>query len=62
MPEVQKYSVFRDDIVFLVCCYQRWIYGARRQDAPPSNGDANHGESSNGHHATPKDEELKKVD
>ena len=32
MPEVQKYSVFRDDIVFLVCCYQRYIYRARRED------------------------------
>merc|ERR1712187_815041 len=26
MPEVQKYSVFRDDIVFLICCGQRWLY------------------------------------
>jgi len=26
MPEVQKYSVFRDDIIFAICCYQRWIY------------------------------------
>jgi hypothetical protein len=26
MPEVQKYSVFRDDIVFLICCFQRWLY------------------------------------
>merc|ERR1711939_1269966 len=42
----QAINTFIDD-VFIVCCYQRWIYGARRQDAPTSNGDANHGESSN---------------
>lgn len=26
MPEVQKYSVFRDDIIFVICCVQRWLY------------------------------------
>merc|ERR1712099_144307 len=26
MPEVQKYSVFRDDIIFVICCFQRWLY------------------------------------
>jgi len=26
MPEMQKYSAFRDDIVFVVCCVQRWMY------------------------------------
>jgi hypothetical protein len=67
MPEVQKYSVFRDDIVFLVCCYQRYIYRARREDAPASNGHANDGEisnghTSNGHSASSKGEELKKVE
>merc|ERR1712187_379692 len=35
MPEVQKYSVFRDDIVFLICCYQRWLYRARRHAELP---------------------------
>jgi len=33
MPEIQKYSVFRDDIVFAVCCIQRWMYRKREQDA-----------------------------
>jgi len=32
MPEVQKYSVFRDDIIFGICCYQRWIYRKKRKD------------------------------
>merc|ERR1712183_202766 len=31
MPEIQKYSVFRDDIVFIMCCVQRWLY---RKAAP----------------------------
>merc|ERR1712083_906597 len=26
MPEIQKYSVFRDDIIFIICCVQRWLY------------------------------------
>jgi len=26
MPEIQKYSVFRDDIIFVICCVQRWLY------------------------------------
>lgn len=26
MPEVQKYSVFRDDIIFVICLVQRWLY------------------------------------
>jgi len=26
LPEVQKYSVFRDDIIFIICCVQRWLY------------------------------------
>lgn len=26
MPEIQKYSVFRDDIIFVICCVQRWMY------------------------------------
>jgi len=26
MPELQKYSVFRDDIIFIICCVQRWLY------------------------------------
>ncbi|KAF4756084.1 hypothetical protein FOZ62_013171 [Perkinsus olseni] len=30
MPEIHKFSVFRDDIVFIICCYQRWIYSGRR--------------------------------
>ncbi|EER11389.1 conserved hypothetical protein, partial [Perkinsus marinus ATCC 50983] len=37
MPEIHKFSVFRDDIVFIICCYQRWIYSGRRnqeEDAP----------------------------
>jgi len=62
MPEVQKYSVFRDDIVFLICCYQRWIYRARREEVSVSNGDAHNGGTANGHHSGAKDEELKKVD
>jgi len=37
MPEVQKYSVFRDDIIFVICCYQRWLYRKPKQVAP---GDA----------------------
>jgi len=36
MPEVQKYSVFRDDIVFFICLYQRYIYSGRRgEDSIP---------------------------
>ena len=31
MPEVQKFSVLRDDIVFIVCIYQRWLYKDRRR-------------------------------
>jgi len=31
MPEVQKYSVFRDDIVFVICCIQRCLY-RKKQD------------------------------
>lgn len=38
MPEVQKYSVFRDDIIFAVCCYQRWIYRATPTIAVSDNG------------------------
>eukprot|EP00971_Amphidinium_carterae_P022596 445789-Amphidinium_carterae.1 len=30
MPEVQKYSVFRDDIIFVICLIQRWMYTQRR--------------------------------
>jgi len=30
MPEMTKYGVFRDDIVFVICCYQRYIYSDRR--------------------------------
>lgn len=26
MPEIQKYSAFRDDIIFGICCIQRWLY------------------------------------
>eukprot|EP00929_Paragymnodinium_shiwhaense_P105406 TRINITY_DN70401_c0_g1_i1.p1 TRINITY_DN70401_c0_g1~~TRINITY_DN70401_c0_g1_i1.p1 ORF type:complete len:608 (-),score=137.76 TRINITY_DN70401_c0_g1_i1:121-1944(-) len=36
MPEVQKYSVFRDDIVFIICCIQRWMYKGRRSVEAPS--------------------------
>jgi len=28
-PELQKYSVFRDDIIFLICLGQRWLYPKR---------------------------------
>lgn len=34
MPEVQKYSVFRDDIIFLICLVQRFLYAKRRSDEP----------------------------
>jgi len=30
MPEVVKYSVFRDDIVFIICIFQRHLYKKRR--------------------------------
>eukprot|EP00927_Polykrikos_kofoidii_P065546 TRINITY_DN61287_c0_g1_i1.p1 TRINITY_DN61287_c0_g1~~TRINITY_DN61287_c0_g1_i1.p1 ORF type:complete len:553 (+),score=89.03 TRINITY_DN61287_c0_g1_i1:140-1798(+) len=36
MPEVQKYSVFRDDLVFVVCCIQRWMYKGRRMTTDPA--------------------------
>jgi len=26
MPEIHKYSAFRDDIIFIICCAQRWMY------------------------------------
>lgn len=29
MPEIQKYSVFRDDIIFIIMCVQRWLYRKR---------------------------------
>merc|ERR1712048_1263907 len=32
MPEVQKYSVFRDDIIFIICCVQRWLYRKPTKD------------------------------
>lgn len=35
MPEIQKYSAFRDDIVFIICCGQRWLYRKK-----VSNGDS----------------------
>lgn len=37
MPEIQKYSVFRDDIVFIACCVQRWMY--RKPSARPAAAD-----------------------
>jgi len=47
MPEVQKYSVFRDDIVFVICCVQRWLYKGRRSvedEADHIKGEAKEGE------------------
>eukprot|EP00747_Dinoflagellata_sp_TGD_P023406 gnl/TRDRNA2_/TRDRNA2_129779_c1_seq1.p1 gnl/TRDRNA2_/TRDRNA2_129779_c1~~gnl/TRDRNA2_/TRDRNA2_129779_c1_seq1.p1 ORF type:complete len:283 (+),score=52.19 gnl/TRDRNA2_/TRDRNA2_129779_c1_seq1:30-851(+) len=41
MPEIQKYSVFRDDIVFVVLCIQRWMYRKKPQD---EDGDGSHPE------------------
>mmetsp|Transcript_126072 Transcript_126072/g.356495 ORF Transcript_126072/g.356495 Transcript_126072/m.356495 type:complete len:292 (+) Transcript_126072:166-1041(+) len=41
VPEVQKYSVFRDDIIFIVCCVQRWLYRK-----PAGTDGALHGEGS----------------
>merc|ERR1712187_225940 len=35
VPEVQKYSVFRDDIIFVIRCVQRWLYRARRHAELP---------------------------
>lgn len=40
MPEVQKYSVFRDDIIFLICCFQRWLYTKRPLVLPEGEGGA----------------------
>lgn len=40
MPEVQKYSVFRDDIVFVICCIQRWLYRKKRVEPEQSAAEA----------------------
>merc|ERR1712217_19114 len=41
MPEVQKYSVFRDDIIFVICCVQRWLYRKPSTAAPEVENSAN---------------------
>lgn len=46
MPEVQKYSCFRDDIIFVICCYQRWSYRKARispEDCKPEGDGAGGG-------------------
>jgi len=32
VPEVSRYSCLRDDIVFIIVCFQRWYYKDRRLD------------------------------
>ena len=33
MPTLHRLSVFRDDIVFLIFLYQKWIYGVDKKRA-----------------------------
>jgi hypothetical protein len=48
MPTLHRLACFRDDVIFLICLYQRWIYpvDAKRVNEFGSSGDGSVSEES----------------